>query len=423
MPSSTSSSDAPAHLHPERENPGITRQVPTRPWSAMAVVAAVMVVAVAGAWEWHCRAIGYAPGLNDTTDLWCDARRHVEPDSVVIVGASRALFDLDLDTLQTAFGKRPVQLALVGTCAYPELRDLADDQSFHGTVICDVVPGLITIPTMAPPYLNAEKALKRLHTQTWSQRFSFHLSMGLEQSFACLQQEDLTMTALLGHWQLPNRERTQLPPALPPCFSTIDRDRRTRMLPSVLTDHTLQDRVKFGWPPLFTPPPKPSWIPDAAFADFMGKMFNQRFTDIAKAVADIRARGGKVIFIREPSSGPLLELEDKLTPRAVVWDRILRESGAPGIYFQDFPQLAGFTCPEWSHLSADDSVAFTKALAPLLVQSLDPSALRKTWQGRLDADGRQVADELSSAGLNGTSPAAIAAPATAPSACAARTAP
>ena len=366
MPSSISSSDP--REHPD--HPGITRPIPAQPWAVMAIVAAAIVAIVSGAWEMHCRALGYTPGLNDTTDLWCDARRHVEPDSVVIVGASRALFDLDLDTLQDAFGKRPVQLALVGTCAYPELRDLADDKTFHGTVICDVVPGLLTIPSMAPPYKNAEKAIHRLHTQTLSQRFSFHLSMGLEQTFACLQQEDLTLTALLGHWQLPNRERTQLPPTLPPCFSTIDRDRRTRMLPRLLTDQTLQDRVKFGWPPLFTPPPKPTWIPDDAFAAFMGKLFNQRFTDIDQAVTDIRARGGKVIFIREPSSGPLLDLEDTLTPRGAVWDRIITETGAPGIYFQDYPALAHFTCPEWSHLSADDSVAYTKALAPLLVAGL-----------------------------------------------------
>ena len=29
---------------------------------------------------------------------------------------------------------------------------------------------------------------------------------------------------------------------------------------------------------------------------------------------------------------------------------LLKETGAPGIYFEDFPELADFKCPEWSHL-------------------------------------------------------------------------
>ncbi len=40
------------------------------------------------------------PALNDTGDLWAEARRRVEPESLVIVGDSRALFDSDLDELE-----------------------------------------------------------------------------------------------------------------------------------------------------------------------------------------------------------------------------------------------------------------------------------------------------------------------------------
>jgi hypothetical protein len=35
-------------------------------------------------------------------------------------------------------------------------------------------------------------------------------------------------------------------------------------------------------------------------------------------------------------------------------------------FTEDFPELADFTCPEWSHLSAGDSVEFTKRLVPHL---------------------------------------------------------
>jgi hypothetical protein len=360
MPSSISSSE---HI-PQRI-------IPDLGWGPIvAAVAIATVLAVAG-WELRCRAMGYAPGLDDTTDLWVEARRSVRPDATVIIGSSRGLFGLDLDTLEHGLGTRPVQLCLVGSCPYPILRELADDRTFHGTVILDAVPDLVMVPYMAPPYTNAEKAVKRLHTQSWAQWSGHLLSLPLEHTFACLQQEDLTLSALLRGIRLPNRERAQIGPALPPHFSTIDRDRRTRMRDAVLTDQVLRDRVKFGWLALFTPPPKPHWIPDADFGPFMGKLTEERFVNMAKAVADIRARGGRVVFVRLPSTGDLRTLEDKQSPRAAVWDRLLRDTGAPGIWYEDHPTLTGFDCPEWSHLSAADSVEFTQRLTPILQSTID----------------------------------------------------
>ena len=83
-----------------------------------------------------------------------------------------------------------------------------------------------------------------------------------------------------------------------------------------------------------------------------------------------QSRGGKVVFVRFPMAGELKKLEDAATPRAGPWTRILKESGAAGIYFEDYPELAGFDCPEWSHLSGPDSVEFTKRLVPHLQAAL-----------------------------------------------------
>ncbi len=133
----------------------------------------------------------------------------------------------------------------------------------------------------------------------------------------------------------------------------------------MLADQALRDRVRYGWLPLFTPPPKPHWIPDAAFGPFMNKLLEERFADIEAAAKAIRARGGRVVILHLPSSGKLKELEDQLTPRVAVWDRILRDSGASGVYTQDHADLR-FDCPEWSHLSAADSVEFTRRLLPYI---------------------------------------------------------
>lgn len=345
------------------------RSIPALPWLSVAIAAAAMVAIATIAWEIRCRAAGYAPTLNDTADLWAQHREAVKPDSVVIIGDSRPWFDLDLDELEKGLGRRPVQLAIPGSCAYPVLEDLANDPRFHGTVICSVVPIMFFAPG-GPLIENSQRAIRRYHTWTPAQRASHYLSMPLEEHVAFLKQEDLTLEMLLKQLPIPNRPYAQVPPRLPPYFETVDRERRARMIERCAEPGALQSRIQQGWLPLFTPPPPPSFVPKEAFAAQMGQAMEKRFHDATDAVAKIRARGGQVVFVRFPVSGELKALEDKMTPRGQLWDPLIKVTGAPGIYFEDFPELARFQCPEWSHLSAPDSVEFTRRLVPHLQQVL-----------------------------------------------------
>ena len=347
------------------------RTIPDLPWRGLALTVALLTLSAAAAWEIRSRMWGYAPTLNDTSDLWADWRERVQPDSIVIIGDSRAIFDMDLDAIEQGLGRRPVQLALVGSCAYPILENLANDEAFHGTIIASLIPLMWLAPPPSPPYQNSLKALKRYQTRTWAQRSGHYLGMILEEHVAFLKQEDLTLAELLKRLPIPNRPGAG-GPALPPYFQTTERDRRTRMTDSCAQPGALQDRVKNGWPALFTPPPPPSFVPPAAFAKGMGEAMEKRFADTAAAVKKLRARGGKIVFVRFPFEGEVKKIEDKITPRVGPWNRILKETGAPGIYFEDYPELSSFTCPEWSHLSGPDSVEFTKRLVPHLQKALAP---------------------------------------------------
>jgi hypothetical protein len=351
------------------------RVIPAQPWRGITVAVICAVFVSVTAWEIFVRSLGYEPTLNDTSDLWAEARRHVEPESIVIIGDSRAWFDMDLNEIEHGIGKRPVQLGLAGSCAFPVLQDLASDEHFHGTIICSVVPLLYFAPPGSPPVDRSEKAVQRYHGQTWAQRASHEISVPVERSFAFLKQDDLTLDALLKELPIPNRPYAQVPPRLPPYFCSIDRDRRARMVEQCVRPGRLQDRVKNGWLALFTPPPPPSYVPPEAFGEKIKSAIGARFHDTAAAVDKIRGRGGKMVFVRFPVSGELKTLEDKFTPRAKTWDPLLQQTGVPGIYFEDFPELAGFNCPEWSHLSAGDSVEFTKRLVPHLRQALQLDAL------------------------------------------------
>ncbi len=340
------------------------------------LAACVLTLIAAAAWEIQCRSWGFAPTLNDTPDLWAMRRNAVQPDSVVIIGDSRAWFDMDLDELEHGLGKRPVQLAIPGSCAYPVLADLAGDKTFHGTVICSVVPIMFFAPA-GPPVANAMDAINRRKSQTIAQRYSNLLGMLLEEHIAFFKEENLSLGALLDRLPIPNRADALVPPRLPGYFETVDRERRARMFAGCAIPGPMQDRIKHGWLPLFTPPPPPTYVPREIFLKGMSDAVEARYKDAASAVRRIRERGGKVVFVRFPVSGDLKALEDKATPRAGPWTRLLKESGAPGIYFEDYPELSGYECPEWSHLTAPDSVEFTHRLVPHLVKALDGTGERK----------------------------------------------
>lgn len=358
-------------MHSSTSNSDFTRTIPSLPWRRVLLAVALLSATATVAWEFRARAAGYAPTLNDTADLWSEARSRVRPDSLVLLGTSRMLFDLDLDVLEVGLGQRPTQLALVGSSPFPILADLAADESFRGTVLLDIVPAMYLAPTGSPPVAASEAALRRYRTWNHAQRWSHQLGVRLEGQVAFLRQEDLTLAKLIERLPIPNRAGALVPPKFPDYFYSLDRERRARMVPeAAIVGRPLQQSIANTWLPLFTPPPPPTFIPAEKFRQMMGADLEARFARTREHIARIQARGGKVVFLRLPVSGPLAEREEQLAPRAVTWDRLVRENGVPAIHFAEHPELNAFDCPEWSHLSAEDSIAFSRLLVPHLQRAL-----------------------------------------------------
>jgi hypothetical protein len=92
------------------------------------------------------------------------------------------------------------------------------------------------------------------------------------------------------------------------------------------------------------------------------KTVQEQIDRTAKALAQLRARGVKVLFLRSPSDGEYLTYENRLYPRAQTWDLLLKASGAPGLHFQDYPELQGYYLPEWSHMTRAEAERYTVAL-------------------------------------------------------------
>lgn len=347
------------------------RPIPPIQWRGIAVVVALVTIGTTLAWEFYARSLGYAPTINDNDDLWAITRRKVEPESIVIIGDSRGWFDVDLDEFEKGLGKRAIQLAAPGSTTWPVLEDLAKDETFHGTVICSFVPMLFFAPPSSPPMERAEKIVKRFYSQTLSQRAGEYLGIWLEEHVAFLKPDDLSLEGLLNQLPIPNRPGARVPPTFPPYFQREDRERRARMWEKCAEPGSeLAKRIQQIWIPLFTPPPPPAFIPKDIFMAKMKEGIEKRFAEVTAAVDKIRRRGGKIVFVRFPNSGGLKELEDKIMPRQQSWDPLLQMTHAPGIYYSDFPELSGFDCPEWSHLTAGDSVEFSKRLVPHLRKAL-----------------------------------------------------
>ncbi len=84
----------------------------------------------------------------------------------------------------------------------------------------------------------------------------------------------------------------------------------------------------------------------------------ERFVLAADA---IRKRGGDVVLVHLPHEGAVRERERR--PRDRYWDRLAHAVGGVTIHFEDHTALAGFPCPDGSHLDVADTARFTRELA------------------------------------------------------------
>lgn len=347
MPSSISNSNTNEIFH---------RQIPSMGWLRIALTASFIIILITGCWEYYVRRLGYVPTLNDTPYLWSTIREKVNTlpeDGTIITGSSRALFDLRLDILKNLTGHEPIQLSIVGSSPKPVLQNIIENTNFKGTIIVGVTPVLFFAPG-GPPMNKPYDWIKFSRKFSFSQRIGQWLGAFLQHKLAFIQQEDLTLNALLENINIPNRPNAKLPPRFPPFLNLMDTNRQASLIDMVSNNSELQNVVKSRWQGLFGAVPQ---APQEAI-----DLVIDEYVEITK---EMERRGGKIIFIRPPSTGWLLEKEEALTPRANTWDQLLKRSGAPGIHFQDFTNQQ-FNCPEWSHISENDSYLYTNSLMPLL---------------------------------------------------------
>ena len=319
----------------------------------------VLVTATLAGWEYFVRSKGFDHSYNDDGALWADKRAMIyEPTdkATVFIGSSRIKFDLDIHTWEATTSDHAVQLACVGSSPVPVLKDLAADPKFKGKLVIDVTEVLFfsTSPNNSE---SPEKNIKYYKEQTPAQRAGFHLNDFLETQLVLLDKDRLSLNARLAYLHIPNRPGVFEEPIFPPDFGRVKFCRQEYMTNRFLEDTVQVNQIRGIWD-FFR---RMSKEPPAS-----GPKLDSIMLSVKTAVDKIRSRGGKVIFVRTPSSGPFLMGEKMGYPREKYWDRLLAETQCPGIHFADYPAIANMICPEYSHLSQQDAVVFTENLIKVL---------------------------------------------------------
>lgn len=331
------------------------REIPRTRFAAIGWLVLAAVLAATAVWEWRMRGLGLVAGdLDDDKAAWAVERRKIasgDHDGVAIVGGSRILFDTNLDVWEELTGRRPVQLAMPGMSGQRFLRDLAESSDFAGLVLIDVTPEQFFREGPGNPAF--EGVLDYWADEGPAKRAGHRIGRWLSRHLAFLENQ-YTLTTLVDQLDIPNRGQLPGPYLRPWKLSETYAGRQTVLWREIETNEDLRAHAIRVWLHRGRPPTDDALIGRIA-------------TDVRESVANIRARGGEVVFIRPPSAGAYRERERRNVPRERGWDRLLREADVFGIHFEDYPDMQGLELPEMSHLTRGDAARFTRAYVEVLI--------------------------------------------------------
>jgi hypothetical protein len=319
----------------------------------------LLVAAFTFSWEMLWRSKGFEATFNDDKVLWAAKRKHAykpQNEATVFIGSSRIKFDLDIPTWRNYSGEDAVQLAIVGTSPRLLLQDLANDENFKGKLVVDITEVLFYNQNPAF-HKSAKDAIAFYKDQTPTQKLSSYLNSALESKLVFLEEKKFSLNVLLSDFFSKNRPDVYALPPFPKDFELTTYDRQTYMSDSFLSDTNAINWQTSIWKGMIlsnqTPP-------------VSGDALNEIFEEVGIAVNKIRSRGGKVVFIRTPSSHMFAEAENAGFPREIYWDKLLAFTNTEGIHFKDYDETKDLLCPEWSHLSREQAVDYTIQLIKVL---------------------------------------------------------
>lgn len=344
-----------------------SRAIPAGAWQRPLAVSVVLLIAGILMLESALAGRGFRPNVVDSSQRWAQERKRASElghRALVLVGASRALLDLDLTALGEDSGRVPVQLGIDGNSYLPVLADIAADDSVTGAVIVeyqDSALGDTAFDAQAQDFVREARRERNLTV-----KFNF---LAIEATLASFRQRFMRSYADGAGPFVALTTRAFSPRATPQYLVTLPSRERSADYSLVSMPYTYYDRaarnagfddVALRGAPRDVESALSLRIRGLASANFPD--FKDNAARIATMVRRIEARGGEVVFVVFPRSGLVWEADAKRYPRADFWDRFRMETGAKGVHYLDVPALTTFQCPDGSHLDKRDKVRFTHAL-------------------------------------------------------------
>jgi hypothetical protein len=326
---------------PQVQSHGFSSDAPHVPWMLIWLIVPLIFGGTAASLEVFWRAVGYAPSVRDSADLWYFWRERVSTDSpkiVVLLGTSRIRSDISLDAMREQLpGYDVVQLGLSGpqSCV-GILRDLAADVHFRGVVVCD-----LDTPLLERSHWSEHKEQRSYRPESPT---SFAAAIGLAwlSGRTAVFRTDLCLRDIA---------RCVFRVREPELFrDTFARETQWNFA-NVEDIGALQHRITEGFRKQYEQQRLPNW-----------ETLQDDAAQIESTAELLRARGGHVIFVRLPSSGRRLALEEQYHPRASNWDCFAKLTRCQCIHFADLPEMESIKCPDGSHLDRRDAPRFTGAL-------------------------------------------------------------
>ena len=347
------------------------RPIPAVPWARIWALAVVAAVAGFGTWEAYWRGQQFRPSYHNSAGLWAMTRRAVDRQAgagTIVIGSSRALFDVNLETWARITGDRPIQLALEGTNPRPILSHLANESDFSGLLVVGVTPPLVFMPGTG----YREDALERYRTESPSQWLGQRLSMWVLEPYVAFYNYDTALfTVVKRQTWWPPRPGFDPPPRDVRKLANLRTTRQADLWEKLDNDPEYAALARSIWTDFLKPPEDPPPPEEAE------RHLRAVFEEVRADVETIRARGGEVVFLRCPSTGVFREAETGGFPRERFWNVLLQEVDAVGVHFEDHPALQDVRIPEWSHISASDTDRFTAAVIEIFRQELEDRGIRR----------------------------------------------
>ena len=320
-------------------------RAPTGPWAKIWVTAALCCILALVITELTARQFKHQPSVIDDLALWSQVRDELASTShpaIALLGASRIQLGVSPSLLERRFSDyRVFQLAVEGSSPVATLRDIADDTSFCGTVICELTPKYARIER----HEDQANHVRFYHNQ-WSvdQFLNRRIRTELQSRFVIFN-PSVSLVRIAGYL---SKQGTFPPPA-----HVVTKPDRSRV-----ADFSLHHSQRLGSKdPQFT---EDQVVRNSTSEPTVDELI-QQIAVVRPMIQAIEDRGGHVVFVRMPT--------DRHGDReASFWRRFEQEIAPNLIDYASVPAMSHLKCPDGDHLDGRDIRPFTIGLADELIK-------------------------------------------------------